>query len=92
MKTHIEEEKFEEIRQLAERAVSAYSKNDAAPYIRRLEFISNSSGYSGSANNILGELVASVKAASGNISDKDSRLYYVRCDLYKLEDFVENTQ
>ena len=53
MKTHIEEEKFEEIRQLAERAVSAYSKNDAAPYIRRLEFISNSGGYSGSANNIL---------------------------------------
>lgn len=92
MKTHIEEEQFEEIKQLAEKAVSAYSPKDAAPYIKRLEFISNFGGYSGSANNILGELVASVKAASGKVSDKDRRLYYVRCDLYKLEDFVKNTQ
>lgn len=92
MKTCIEEDKFEEIKQLVNKAVSASSKKAAEPYIKRLEFISNFGGYVGSANNILGELVASVKTASGNVADKNRYLDFVWCDLYKLEDFVESTQ
>lgn len=92
MKTRIEKEKFEGIKQLVEKATSAYSKKSADSYIKRLEFISNSGGYVGSANNILGELVSSVKSASGNVADKNRYLNFVWYDLYKLEDFVESTQ
>lgn len=92
VKTYIKREAYEEIKRLVDCAVSANSKRTAEPYIKRLEFISNCGGHVGSANNILGELVASVKTAAGNVPDKQHWLGYVTCNLYKLEDFVEHNE
>ena len=92
MKEYIEKEKYEEIKRLVDCATSACSKRDAAPYIKRLEFISSCGGYIGSANNILGELVSSVKTAAGNVSDKEHWLDYVACSLYKLDNYVEHDE
>ena len=92
MKAYIEKEKYEEIKRLVYCATSAYSKRDAEPYIKRLDFISNCGGYVGSANNILGELVSSVKTAAGSITDKKHWMDYVACNLYKLEDYAEHAE
>ena len=88
MRAYIEKEQYDEIKRLVDCATSAYSKRDAEPYIKRLDFISNCGGYVGSANNIPGELVSSVKAAAGNVAYKKHWMDYVTCNLYKLENYM----
>ena len=70
MKDYITRVEFEKIETLVNRALSASSKKDAQTYVRQLEFISNCGGYVGYVNSLLSVLCASVKSASGRVSNK----------------------
>lgn len=85
MKDYITRVEFERIENLVNLALSASSKKDAQTYIKHLEFISNCGGYIGYVNSLLSVLCASVKSASGRVSNKERLEYYARTDLQKLE-------
>lgn len=83
MKEYLSREEYEKIKELVECALNAANKNDAEIYIRKIQ----TCGYDlyGKANNILNELVAYAKDASGRVSDKERRTCAVNSKLYELE-------
>lgn len=85
MKTKISQETFNEIESLVEDALGAPNKKEAARYISRLEFMQRIGGYGGYANVVFVQLIASVKSASGRVSDKERLCGFARQELYKLE-------
>lgn len=83
MKEKLTKEEYEEIEQLVDCALYAPNKKEAQKYINRMQ----SYEYSlwGNASNILGELICCVKDASGRVSDKERKSYFVKSKLYVLE-------
>lgn len=86
MEYRITEKEYQNIEDLAHRAVSAHSKREAKSFIDRLEFIASFGGYAGSAGNILSELCGYVRCASGNVSDKERYADFVKTELFQAEE------
>ena len=89
MEYRITEKEYQNIEDLAHRAVSAPSKREAKSFIGQLEFIASFGGYAGSAGNILSALCGYVKSASGSVSDKELYAGFVKNDLIRLRSFVD---
>ncbi len=87
---------IEEVRDLADRATSAWSKADAKPYIQRLNMLRYEASLNPEtalepyASKVFGDLLCSVEAASGRVRDKEHWMRIVEQDLYKLEVFGLN--
>ena len=86
MKTTLTQEEYSKIKQLVENALSSYNKAEAKKYIDQIQYCAY--GLTGNARNILASLEACVKEASGRISDKERKKYFVTMELYKLMDYV----
>lgn len=82
MKTTILEAEYLEIEALVNKAITAYTKAEASPYINRLEFISRQ--YSGRVRDILSKLISSTTMASGQTAEKERWLYFCKQDLVQL--------
>ena len=85
-KTKLTQAEYDEIENLANRALVAPNKKEAKGYIDRLAFLA--SDFQGSVRNIINELCAGVKDASGRVSDKEHKEYFCKMDLYKLRGFI----
>lgn len=85
MKMKISQETFNEIKSLVEDALGAPNKKEAERYISRLDFMRRTGGYGGYANVVFAQFVASVKSASGRVSDKERLCGFAMQELYKLE-------
>ena len=85
MKEYLLQEEYENIKELVDYALNAANKNEAEIHIRKIQ--SYGYGLMSRANNILNELVAYVKDASGRVSDKERRIYAVNSKLYELETY-----
>lgn len=83
MKEKLIKEEYEEIKQLVDYALDAPNKKEAQKYINQMQSYEYS--LCGNARNILGELICCVKDASGRVSDKERKSYFVRSKLYVLE-------
>lgn len=90
MKTTISQDTYNEVSRLVECVLSAYTKKQAEPYIKRLEFLHRSGGYGGYVNIVFADLIASTKRASGKVADKEKLCGFTRTDLYKLEYQISN--
>lgn len=86
MKTTLTQEEYFKLEQLVECALDACSKKEAKKYIDKIPYCVY--GLTGNAHNILSTLEACVINASGRISDKESKKYFVTMELYKLKDYV----
>lgn len=75
-------EEYENIEELVDLAISAPNKKEAKNYINKLDFY----GYNivGNTLNILNTLVACVDNASGMVSDKERKIFFVKQELSKL--------
>lgn len=86
---HLTGKEFEEIKMLADKAVSANNKKSAESFIKRLDFMQRTLDIEPYKRNVLAELVSYVLAASGQVSDKEHWIDAVNQSLFKLEPFVE---
>ncbi|QNR65304.1 hypothetical protein IAQ67_15500 [Paenibacillus peoriae] len=77
-------EEFQEIKELVNKAIYAINKEAANPFIKRLEFMRVTLTIGAPQSNIVGELVAYTKAASGQVKDKEHWIRAVNQSLYKL--------
>ena len=78
---------FQEVERLVYCATSAQNKAEAKQYIQRLQMLPTGKNFGPPASIIFGDLICSVKAASGQVSDKTHWLNIVEQDLYKLKTF-----
>ncbi|CCC86413.1 MULTISPECIES: hypothetical protein [Paenibacillus] len=78
-------EEFQEIEKLVNKAIYALNKEAADPFIKRLEFMRVTLNIGAPQSNIVGELVAYTKAASGQVKDKEHWIRAVNQSLYKLK-------
>lgn len=85
MMNSISRTQFEEVSELVNAALDCATKDQAAKYIKRLEFLYNTGGYQGYVNTVFSSLVASVKNASGAVREKERKKEIAYRDLYKLE-------
>ena len=88
VKTKLTQKMYDGIKDLVDQALIASNKSVAKKYADRLEFLALD--LEGAALNVLHDLCASVKNASGRVSDKESKEYFCQMDLYKLKRFIEN--
>ena len=87
IKTKLTQAEYDEIKDLTERALVAPNKAEAKRYTDRLAFLVNY--FEGPFHNILNELSACVKDASGRVTDKEHKESFCKMDLYKLQCFIE---
>ena len=87
IKTKLTQAEYDEIKDLADRALVAPNKAEAKKYTDRLTFLVNY--FEGPVHNILSELSAGVKDASGRVADKERKESFCKMDLYKLQRFIE---
>ena len=85
MKTKLTREEMENIKYLFECAVSACSKQEAMPYINKLQMAGY--GLTANANIMYNEMVACTQYAVGRVSEKASRVNNARQLLIKFELF-----
>ncbi|MHB8075661.1 hypothetical protein [Desulfosporosinus fructosivorans] len=83
-------EEFEEIKMLADKAVSANNKKLAEPFRNRLDFMQRTLDIEPYKRNVLAELVSYVSAASGQVRDKEHWMGAVNQSLFKLEPSSED--
>ena len=78
---------FDEIKNLVECAITAYTKKDAEKYVTRLRFLSNTLTYDIAPNirNMFSELVCGATSAAGQVREKDHWVSVATSQLYKLE-------
>lgn len=81
---------FEEIKLLADKAVSANNKKSAKPFINRLDFMQRTLDIEPYKRNVLAELVSYVRAASERVRDKEHWMGAVNQSLFKLEPTSED--
>lgn len=86
MKQTLTQEEYDRINQLVEYALTSQNKKEAQKYINELQSIGCM--LHGNARNIFGQMLSYVKNASGMVSDKESKMYFVKMELYKLEKYV----
>lgn len=82
MKEKLSIEEYEEIKQLVDSAIYASNKKEAQKYINNIK--SYRYNLCGNANNILGELIGYVEAASGRVTNKEHWIDCVKNRLYVL--------
>ncbi len=87
VKTKLTQAEYDEIEDLVNRALVVPNKTVAKKYTDRLAFLAR--WFEGPAHNIINELCASVKAASGRVADKEHKEYFCKMDLFKLRRFIE---
>ena len=87
MKNTLTQKEYDEITEWVNYALSAPNKKSASKYLSLLK--SKTLYVSGAVRNVLGELLASTSAASGQVDDKGRKESFCRMDLFKLESFVE---
>lgn len=86
-------EEFAEIKRLVNEAIMARNKKMASTYINRLELMKSTLEIKPNIRNILAELIAYVKEASGQVREKEHWVSAVNQSLYKLKTFqVENNK
>ena len=90
MSNSITQEKYNEIEQLVNCALSANSKAQAEPYLQRLSFIGNAGGYTGYLATVLSSLVSSTSNAAGRVQDKERKEYFANTDLCKLKGLIRD--
>ncbi|MDR9857314.1 hypothetical protein RJP21_27335 [Paenibacillus sp. VCA1] len=83
-KRKITDEELGEIEGLVNKAIMAINKEAAVPFIRRLEFMTETLSIQAPQKNIFAELVAYTKAASGQVKEKEHWISAVNQSLYKL--------
>ncbi len=83
---------FEEIKMLADKAVSANNKKSAEPFIKRLDFMQRTLDIEPYKRYVLVELVSNVSAASGRVRDKEHWIGAVNQSLFKLEPSTEDME
>ncbi|EHQ88696.1 hypothetical protein [Desulfosporosinus youngiae] len=81
---------FEEIKMLADKAVSAHNKKSADPFIKRLDFMQRTLDIEPYKRYVLAELVSNVSAAAGRVRDKDHWIDAVNQSLFKLKSSTED--
>ncbi|WP_425803413.1 hypothetical protein ACHOLT_17880 [Desulfitobacterium sp. Sab5] len=81
---------FEEIKMLADKAVSAHNKKSAEPFIKRLDFMRRTLDIEPYKRYVLAELVFNVSAASGRVRDREHWIGAVNQSLFKLEPSTED--
>ncbi|SHE90015.1 hypothetical protein SAMN02745784_02164 [Tissierella praeacuta DSM 18095] len=87
---HLTGKEFEEIKMLADKAVSANNKKSAESFINRLDFMQRTLDIEPYKRNVLAELVSYVLAATGQVRDKEHWMDAVNQSLFKLEPFAED--
>lgn len=85
MKEKLTTEEYKEIERLAGSALNAPNKAEAQKYISKIK--SFGYGLEGRVGNIFNELVCCVENASGRVTDKDNKAYYVTMELSKLRTY-----
>ncbi len=88
MEYKLTQSQFDKISELVHCALSSPNKREADQYIQRIPYVCLY--LCGPARNILSELTAATKSASGRVSNKEQLSYYVEMDLYKLRDFIDH--
>lgn len=79
---HLTGKEFEEIKMLADKAVSANNKKSAESFINRLDFMQRTLDIEPYKRNVL--------AATGQVRDKEHWMDAVNQSLFKLEPFAED--
>lgn len=79
------DQKIEEVRMLANKAIKANNKKLAEPYINRLDFMKMTLDIEPYKKSVLSELISCVRAASGQVRDKEHWIDAVNQNLFKLE-------
>lgn len=83
---------FEEIKLLANKAVSANNRKSAEPFLNRLDFKKRTLDIEPYKRNVLAELVSYVSAATGQVRDKRHWMDVVNQSLFKLEPSSEDLE
>lgn len=86
-KRKLTDEEISEIEVLVSKAINAWNKEQAHPFIEQLEFIKRTIDVAAPQSNIFAELVAYVKTASGQVKEKEHWINAVKQSLYKLKMF-----
>ena len=90
LKTYLTQDQYKEIEKLCDCALQASNKKEANDYIKRILYIAP--GLQGAAKNVLHDLIGSLQAASGCVSDRERKEYFCFMDLQKLQWFVRQEQ
>ena len=90
MERPLTQERYDKIKKAVEKALSARNQKEAQPYISELSgemFLTPPP-----ANNILADLISSVKAASGRVADKERKKSFCMMDLNKLQGCIKTEE
>lgn len=86
MKYKLAQSEFNRISDLVHCALTSPNKQEAERYIQQIPYVCLC--LCGPAGNILSELIAATKSASGRVSNKERLRYFAEMSLYKLQDFI----
>ena len=90
MKDKLTQSEFNRISELVHCALDAPNKKEAERYIQQIPYVCLY--LCGPARNILSELTAATKSASGRVSNKERLSYFSKMSLYKLQDFISHDE
>lgn len=88
MEYKLKQSQFDKISDLVNYALNSPNKREAERYIQQIPYVCLD--LCGPARNILSEITAATKSASGRVSNKERLSYYVKMSLYKLQGFIEH--
>ena len=90
MKYKLTQSEFDRISELVHCALNSPNKKDAERYIQQIPYVCLY--LCGAAGNILSELIATTKSASGRVGNKERLIYFAEMSLYKLQDFIDRDE
>lgn len=76
---------IKEVKRLAYEAVSAWNKAEAERYTRQLSGLQIGANLNLNASRAFSRLLCSVRAASGQVREKERKISFMEQDLFKLE-------
>lgn len=86
MRYKLTQSEFDRISDLVHCALTSPNKREAERFIQQIPYVCLY--LCGSARNILSELIAAAKSASGRVSNKERLSYFAEMSLYKLRDYI----
>ena len=90
MKYKLTQSEFDRISELVHCALNVPNKKEAERYIQQIPYVCLY--LCGPAGNILSELTAATRSASGRVSYKERLSYSVEMSLYKLQDYISHDE
>lgn len=83
---------FDEIEALVNKAISAQNREIANEFINKLDLMKRTLNLQPYTTIVFCELLSSVKAASGQVKEKERKLYTVNQCLNKLKPLIEEQE